>query len=85
MTYCLTLDPDADQYVKCTFGENHYTIIDQVQRLAGKLSTLFASLNSQPAGGSVNSNKTDQRYIGSHKGIDGGVTDTGRIIRGAWT
>jgi hypothetical protein len=46
MTYCLTLDPDADQYVKRIFGENHYTIIDHVQRLPEKLPTLFASLTS---------------------------------------
>ena len=46
MTYCLTLDPDADQYVKRIFGENNYTIIDHVQRLPEKLPTLFASLTS---------------------------------------
>ncbi|MCO6411923.1 MAG: VWA domain-containing protein [Thiogranum sp.] len=46
MSYCLTLDPDADQYVKRIFGENHYTIIDHVQRLPEKLPALFASLTS---------------------------------------
>ena len=46
LTYCLTLDPDADQYVKRIFGENHYTIVDHVQRLPEKLPTLFASLTS---------------------------------------
>jgi len=46
LTYCLTLDPDADQYVKRIFGESHYTIIDHVQRLPEKLPTLFASLTS---------------------------------------
>jgi len=46
LTYCLTLDPDADQYVKRIFGENNYTIIDHVQRLPEKLPTLFASLTS---------------------------------------
>jgi hypothetical protein len=46
VTYCLTLDPNADQYVKRIFGENHYTIIDHVQRLPEKLPTLFASLTS---------------------------------------
>ncbi len=46
LTYCLTLDPDADHYVKRIFGENHYTIIDHVQRLPEKLPTLFASLTS---------------------------------------
>ncbi len=46
VTYCLTLDPNADQYVKRIFGENNYTIIDHVQRLPEKLPTLFASLTS---------------------------------------
>jgi hypothetical protein len=46
LTYCLTLDANADQYVKRIFGENHYTIIDHVQRLPEKLPTLFASLTS---------------------------------------
>ncbi len=44
LTYCLTLDPNADSYVKRIFGENHYTIIDHVQRLPEKLPQLFASL-----------------------------------------
>ena len=46
MTYCLTLDPDADAYVKRIFGANNYTIIDRVQRLPEKLPALFASLTS---------------------------------------
>jgi len=46
MSYCLTLDPDADSYVKRIFGANNYTIIDHVQRLPEKLPTLFASLTS---------------------------------------
>ncbi|MDX2506072.1 MAG: VWA domain-containing protein [Gammaproteobacteria bacterium] len=44
LTYCLTLDPNADSYVKRIFGENNYTIIDNVDRLPEKLPTLFASL-----------------------------------------
>ncbi len=44
LTYCLTLDPNADAYVKRIFGENNYTIIDNVDRLPEKLPTLFASL-----------------------------------------
>jgi len=44
LTYCLTLDPDADNYVKRIFGENHYTVIDNVNRLPEKLPQLFASL-----------------------------------------
>ena len=46
LTYCLTLDPNADNYVKRIFGENNYTIIDNVDRLPEKLPTLFASLTS---------------------------------------
>lgn len=46
LSYCLTLDPDADAYVKRIFGENHYTVIDNVQRLPEKLPQLFASLTS---------------------------------------
>ena len=46
MSYCLTLDPDADRYVKRIFGINNYTIIDHVDRLPEKLPTLFASLTS---------------------------------------
>jgi len=44
MTYCLTLDPNADNYVKRIFGANNYTIIDHVDRLPEKLPVLFASL-----------------------------------------
>jgi hypothetical protein len=46
LSYCLTLDPQADNYVKRIFGENNYTIIDNVDRLPEKLPTLFASLTS---------------------------------------
>ncbi|RMH20240.1 MAG: VWA domain-containing protein [Gammaproteobacteria bacterium] len=44
LTYCLTLDPMADEYVKRIFGENHYTVIDHVDRLPEQLPLLFASL-----------------------------------------
>ncbi len=46
MTYCLTLDPNADSYVKRIFGANNYTIIDHVERLPEKLPLLFASLTT---------------------------------------
>ena len=46
LTYCLTLDPNADSYVKRIFGENNYTIIDNVNKLPEKLPTLFASLTA---------------------------------------
>jgi nitric oxide reductase NorD protein len=46
LSYCLTLDPNADDYVKRIFGANNYTIIDNVDRLPEKLPTLFASLTA---------------------------------------
>jgi nitric oxide reductase NorD protein len=46
LTYCLTLDADADAYVKRIFGMNNYTIIDHVERLPEKLPVLFATLTS---------------------------------------
>lgn len=46
MSYCLTLDPNADSYVKRIFGANNYTVIDHVQRLPEKLPLLFATLTS---------------------------------------
>ena len=46
LTYCLTLDPQADNYVKRIFGANNYTVIDHVQHLPEKLPQLFASLTA---------------------------------------
>jgi nitric oxide reductase NorD protein len=46
LTYCLTLDPNADDYVKRIFGANNYTIVDHVDRLPEQLPTLFASLTA---------------------------------------
>ena len=44
LSYCLTLDPNADDYVKRIFGANNYTVIDHVERLPEQLPLLFASL-----------------------------------------
>ncbi len=44
LSYCLTLDPQADNYVKRIFGMNNYTIVDHVDRLPEQLPVLFASL-----------------------------------------
>jgi nitric oxide reductase NorD protein len=44
LTYCLTLDPDADDYVARIFGANSYTVVDNVQRLPERLPALFMSL-----------------------------------------
>ena len=46
LSYCLTLDPNADNYVKRIFGTNNYTVIDHVERLPEKLPVLFATLTS---------------------------------------
>ncbi len=46
LTYCLTLDPNADDYVKRIFGANNYTIIDHVDKLPEQLPVLFASLTA---------------------------------------
>lgn len=46
LSYCLTLDTNADAYVKRIFGRNNYTIIDNVDKLPEKLPILFASLTS---------------------------------------
>lgn len=43
-TYCLTLDPNADQYVSRIFGENSYSIVDNVERLPERLPNVFAAL-----------------------------------------
>lgn len=46
LSYCLTLDANADAYVKRIFGANNYTIIDNVDKLPEQLPLLFASLTS---------------------------------------
>ena len=45
-SYCLTLDPNADQYVSRIFGENHYSIVDNVERLPERLPDVFAALTA---------------------------------------
>lgn len=45
-SYCLTLDPDADEYVRRIFGTGRYTIVDRVTRLPEKLPMLFATLTA---------------------------------------
>ena len=43
-TFCLTLDPKADHYVSRIFGENNYSIVDNVERLPERLPNVFAAL-----------------------------------------
>lgn len=42
-TYCINLDPRADEYVADIFG-NHYAVIDNIARLPERLPQLFMSL-----------------------------------------
>jgi len=44
VTYCLNLDPRADQYVSRIFGMKNYTIVDHVERLPEKLPALYMGL-----------------------------------------
>ena len=43
-TYCLSLDPGADQYVSRIFGAKNYMVVDHVKRLPEKLPLLYMSL-----------------------------------------
>jgi hypothetical protein len=43
-TYCLTLDPGADDDVARIFGTNRYTVLDRVQQLTERLPALFLNL-----------------------------------------
>lgn len=43
-TYCISLDPRADQYVSRIFGQNRCMVVDHVQRLPEKLPLLYAGL-----------------------------------------
>ena len=44
VTYCMTLDPRADQYVSRIFGIKNYMVVDHVERLPEKLPLLYAGL-----------------------------------------
>lgn len=43
-TFCLSLDPHADEYVSRIFGFKNYMVLDHVSRLPEKLPTLYMSL-----------------------------------------
>ena len=43
-TFCLTLDPHADDYVSRIFGPKGYMIVDHVNRLPERLPMLYAGL-----------------------------------------
>jgi nitric oxide reductase activation protein len=44
ITYCMSLDPHADQYVSRIFGTRNYMVVDHVERLPEKLPLLYAGL-----------------------------------------
>ncbi len=44
LTYCMSLDPRADNYVSRIFGQNNFMVVDHVQRLPEKLPLLYAGL-----------------------------------------
>lgn len=44
LTYCMSLDPHADQYVSRIFGARNYMVVDHVQRLPEKLPMLYMGL-----------------------------------------
>jgi nitric oxide reductase NorD protein len=43
-TFCMSLDPRADAYVRRIFGERRFMVLDQVGRLPEKLPLLYAGL-----------------------------------------
>ncbi len=43
-TFCLSLDPRADQYVSRIFGARNYMVVDHVERLPEKLPLLYMGL-----------------------------------------
>lgn len=43
-TFCISLDPRADQYVSRIFGAKNYIVLDHVERLPEKLPSLYAGL-----------------------------------------
>jgi nitric oxide reductase activation protein len=44
LTYCMSLDPHADQYVSRIFGAKNFMVVDHVQRLPEKLPMLYMGL-----------------------------------------
>jgi len=43
-SYCLSLDPHADEYVSRIFGPRNYRVIDKVERLPEQLPSLYMGL-----------------------------------------
>ena len=45
-THCITLDKKADEYIADIFGNNGFTVIDNIEKLPEKLPKLFMSLTA---------------------------------------
>jgi hypothetical protein len=45
-TYCISLDPAADEYVSRIFGARNYMVLDQLRRLPEKLPALYLRLTT---------------------------------------
>ncbi len=43
-TYCLGLDPNADQYIAQIFGARNYIVLDHVRALPEKMLMLYTAL-----------------------------------------
>lgn len=43
-TYCISLDPGADQYVSRIFGAKNYMVVDHIRSLPEKILLLYAAL-----------------------------------------
>jgi nitric oxide reductase NorD protein len=44
LTFCVSLDPYADDYVSRIFGARNYVVLDHVARLPEKLPALYMGL-----------------------------------------
>ncbi|MBL8540184.1 MAG: hypothetical protein JNK68_07415, partial [Betaproteobacteria bacterium] len=44
MTYCMSLDPHADDYVARIFGARNYLVVDHIERLPERLPLLYMGL-----------------------------------------
>jgi nitric oxide reductase activation protein len=43
-TFCISLDPEADEYVARIFGANRYAVVDRIEHLPERLPLLYMGL-----------------------------------------
>jgi nitric oxide reductase activation protein len=43
-TFCVSLDPRADDYVRHIFGNGRYMVLDRIERLPERLPALYLAL-----------------------------------------